>query len=325
VRRSSRVILLLGILLAVGAFILIVFLNAGGREGATPTPAVAHIVVAAVDIPQGTSITASMLSSKDVPLADAPADSFALTESVVGKTARQSVASGAYVPTAAIEGPSGAAPVDVAGELKPGERAVAVQVTDPNLGVGFLIQSGDRVDLIIGLDHIPVGFTFPLTPGQKIVSDIPHAPLGNAGNTGYQEIPIALLPGSNGIDTTSAKLMIQNVRVVYAKVQPTPAAAAEGAQGTPAPGSGGLSAGPELIVLAVTAQQAEVINFVQAHTQALSPDYPGGLVTSVTFAIRSPQDAEASPDVTTGIILRTLLETYGVLPPRLLIVPDQGR
>ena len=40
-RRSSRVILLLGIFLAAGAFILILFLNAGSRgPQATPTPAI---------------------------------------------------------------------------------------------------------------------------------------------------------------------------------------------------------------------------------------------------------------------------------------------
>lgn len=306
-RRSSRVILLLGILLAVGAFILIVFLNAGGRPAATPTPATTRIVVAAVDIPQGTTITASMITTSDVALADAPGDGVTLPEQVIGRTARQSVAAGAYVPRSAVI-TAAAQVVEVAKELRPGERGVAIQV-DELSGVGTLIQPGDRVDVIVGIPkaNLPVGFLFNLDPGQDTVSDVPRsAPgpiIGSAGTTGFQIIP------AETINATTVKLMVQNVRVVATLVSAAPSRPA--AEGTPAPAEPTLSGRLQLVILAVSAQDAEVIRFAL-------------MEGTVYMALRSNQDAEASPDVTSGIVLRNLIDTYGVLPPRLIVTEDKG-
>jgi Flp pilus assembly protein CpaB len=292
VRRSSRVILLLGIFLALGAFILILFLNAGGgRNQATPTPAVAKIVVAAVDIPQGTSITDSMLTIKEVPLAEAPADSFALKESVIGKTARQSVAAGAYVPVPAIAGTAGAPTVDVAGELKPGERAMSLSVSEVS-GVGTLIQPGDRVDAIFTFtgDEIPIIYT-----------NIPSA---------FRTVCAGQIVCDTGIKAngTSVKLILQNLRVVETLLPPAPVSQS-GAQGTPAPSGPTLTGRTEIVILAVTADQAEALRFGQINT------------AETILVLRSPADAEASPDVTEGVILKTMITKYGVLPPAPIAVP----
>jgi Flp pilus assembly protein CpaB len=307
VRRSSRVILLLGILLAVGAFILIVFLNLGGRPAATPTPATTQMVVAAVDIPQGTTITASMITTREVALTEAPADSLSLPEQVIGRTARQTVVSGAYIPRAAVAA-AAAQVVDVARELRPGERAVAIQV-DELSGVGTLIQPGDRVDVIVGIPkaNLPVGFLFDLDPGQDTISDVPRpepAPIiGPAGNQGFQIIP------AESINATTVKLMIQNARVVATLLSAVPSRPT--AEETPAPSEPTLSGRQQLVIIAVSAQDAEVIRFAL-------------MEGTVFMALRSPQDAEASPDVTTGVILRTLIDTYGVLPPRLIVTENKG-
>jgi Flp pilus assembly protein CpaB len=290
VRRSSRLILLVGIFLAVGAFILIVFLNAGGAPRATPTPAVAHIVVAAVDIPQGTTIADSMLTTKDIPLAEAPADSLALKESVIGKTARQSIGAGAYVPSSAVTGSSGPGTIDVAGELKPGERAMAIRVDDLT-GLGTLIQPGDRVDILFSFSsikdtkdpEIPVTLILPRNtaftcPEGKLACDI-----------GISSNPI------------STKVIVQNVRVVGARVS-TSAPDQTGGQATPAPGTV-LPLKTDVVMLAVSAQQAEVLGVGQF------------LSAPMTLLLRAPADAEATPEVTTGIILKTLIDEYGVLPP----------
>jgi Flp pilus assembly protein CpaB len=321
VRRSSRLILLLGIFLAVGAFVLIVFLNGSRGPASTPTPAVAHIVTAVVDIPQGTTITQSMVTVKEVALADAPGDSFSLPERVIGKAARQTVVAGSYVPQSAITGVSGT--VDIAGELKPGERAIALQFDDPNRAVGFLVQAGNSVDVIVTLQHLPIGFTFDLDSGKKITPDVPvpngnPAPQGGAGGTGFQ-----LIPGT-AIDASTAKLLIQNARVVFAQAQPAaqPTAAATASPGTV---EAVVPGGPVLVVLAVNAQQAEVIEYVQSLVAGTAVQGAPGLTALISLAIRSPQDAQASPDNTSGVVLRTLLDAYGVLPPRLVVVPNQGR
>jgi Flp pilus assembly protein CpaB len=315
VRRSSRLILLLGIFLAVGAFVLIVFLNGSRGPASTPTPAVAHIVTAVVDIPQGTTITQSMVTVKEVALADAPGDSFSLPERVIGKAARQSIVAGSYVPQSAITGVQGT--VDIAGELKPGERAIALQFDDPNRAVGFLVQAGNSVDVIVTLQHLPVGFTFDLDSGKKITPDVPvpngnPPPQGGSGGTGFQLVP------ATAIDASTAKVLIQNVRVVFARAQPV--AQPTAASASPTPPTEVVPGGPVLVVLAVNAQQAEVIEYIQSLIGAPAP-----VTAQVSLAIRSPQDAQASPAITTGVVLRTLIDAYGVLPPRLVVVPNEGR
>jgi hypothetical protein len=89
---------------------------------------------------------------------------------------------------------------------------------------------------------------------------------------------------------------------------------------SPAP-SGGTS-GPstalngqqEIVVLAVSAQQSEVLKFAQ-------------MDGNVTLALRSPADfidpttGKPIPPTnaqTTGIILKTLIDSYGVLPPQVI-------
>lgn len=292
-RRSSRLILLVGIFLAVGAFILIVFLNGSGRPAASPTPAVAHIVVAAVDIPQGTTITESMLSTKDVSLTEKPADSVALTASAIGKPARQSIAAGAYVPESAISNVAlpGSQTVDVSAELKPGERAMAIAVDDLT-GVGTLIQSGDRVDILFSFSTIK--------------------------DTKDPEIPVILIPPKNsgvtcpegklvcdiGIvyNPISTKVIVQNVRVIGAKFSVATPESVGAPAATPVPGTA-FPLRTELVMVAVSAQQAEVLAAGQF------------LAKPMTLLLRAPADAEAAADETTGIILKKLIEEYGVLPP----------
>jgi hypothetical protein len=97
-------------------------------------------------------------------------------------------------------------------------------------------------------------------------------------------------------------------------VAPPPA----NADGTPAssaaPGTV-LNEQQEIVILAVTAQQAEVIRYAQ---QMANP------LLTLSLVLRSPDDfidpetGEPLAPVlaeTTGITLQSLIDTYGVLPP----------
>jgi Flp pilus assembly protein CpaB len=215
---------------------------------------------------------------------------------------------------AAIEG-TAAATVDLGKELNPGERAVALRFQDdPTASVAYLVQPGDRVDLIVTLANVPVGFTLTLDGGSKTPSDVPSGAQGNAGGTGYQVIP------PDKLNRTTAKVLFQNLRVVFARQEVTAPPTQNGA--TPAPGS--LTPTAETVILALNAQQAEAWAFVQAQIAAAATT-PTDATPRFYLALRSPQDAQASPDNTTGIVLRGLIDDYGVLPPRLLIVQQQGR
>jgi hypothetical protein len=94
---------------------------------------------------------------------------------------------------------------------------------------------------------------------------------------------------------------------------------AEGGAAAPPAGTA-LTGQQEIVIVAVTPQQAEVIKYAQ-------------LDASVSLVLRSPKDfvdenqqpIEPAPDTTTGIILKTLVDFYGVLPPELIetVLPAQ--
>ena len=91
-KRSNRLVLLIGVFLAIVAFVGVVLLfgNTGpGGPTATPTPpTTANVVIAKVDIPLGTQVTAEMLDTKTVPIAEA-GSSFTNPGLVISKTIRQ--------------------------------------------------------------------------------------------------------------------------------------------------------------------------------------------------------------------------------------------
>ena len=84
--------------------------------------------------------------------------------------------------------------------------------------------------------------------------------------------------------------------------------------GTPAQPGTALTGQQQIVILAVDAQQAEVIKFAQ-------------LDSSITLILRSPDDfidpttdeaVVPLPNTTTGVNLKTLVDTYGVLPPEVV-------
>jgi len=294
-KRSNRLILLIGVFLAVVAFVLIVILLGGGDRGgpgATPAPSPISTVIAAQDIPLGAAITEAMLTTQNLPPAQRLSGAFQIPSQVVGQQARQSVTKGAQITTQTISGSNKF-------EVPAGQRAMSVQV-DAVSGVGTAIQSGDYVDLIIGLtgDAFPVVQLNPQDNSIQVVA---------------------------GLNNTSVKLIIEGVQVL-GTVQPQPTT--NNNQSTPQPSGSPTPSNPELsqdtqelVVLSVTAQQAEVIKFAQ-------------MQGNISLVLRSPKDffdANGQPVLpvpagTTGVILKTLVDGgYGVLRPELVeaILPAQ--
>jgi hypothetical protein len=105
----------------------------------------------------------------------------------------------------------------------------------------------------------------------------------------------------------------------------------------PAQAGTNLTGQNEVVIVAVTANQAEVIRFAQIRAQAGQVQDRG--LTAITVILRSPKDYVAidpsgSPvldsngipltvvpplEKTDGVVLKTLIEKYGVLPPQILI------
>ncbi|MEO8462276.1 MAG: Flp pilus assembly protein CpaB [Chloroflexota bacterium] len=299
-KRSNRLVLLIGVFLAAVAFVLVVVLVGGGggsgsAESSAP-PAKVATVVASKDIALGVAITADMVKTQDLAPDLRLPGSFGDVSQVVNSVARASLKAGQQITAASFAESSGANL-----EVPAGLTGIAVQV-DQLTGVGTLIKTGDYVDVIV---QISPG-SFPLNYFAK-----PSVPAN-----GVLAAPIN--------DPTSVKVLLQGLQVITTILPPPPAAETGVASPAPDAGSGGsasagvaLNGQQEIVILAVTPQQAEIIKFAQVDG-------------NITLTLRSPKDfvdKDGKPVVpqtvvTSGIVLKTLIDTWGVLPPTWVIVPE---
>jgi Flp pilus assembly protein CpaB len=298
-KRSNRLVLLLGIFLALVAFVLVA-VTLRQKETPPPTasaaPTTTSVVVAAKDLALGTKITADAVTLKTVPL-PAPPDSFADTSQVIGLTARQPVANGQLITSAVIN--SGGAVSDI--QVPPGFVAIAVQV-DQTTGVGTLIKPGDNVDVVMGItgpEKVPLVVFVPASPN-------PRSSAAPVGGTFKFDDNVKYNP-------TTVKTIVQGLQVLGTLLPPVNAAA-PGASGE-VNGGTSLNGQQEIVILAATTQQVEAIKFAQ-------------MDGTISLVLRSAKDCQASDGTaspcpivtTTGITLRKMVDNYGVLPPQLVEV-----
>ncbi len=184
-------------------------------------------------------------------------------------------------------------------------------MVDQISGVGTLIKTGDFVDMVIRMDIKPVSVNEDGTSATAI----------------------------DAIDGDTSKLLLQGMQVLGTLLPPPPAAA-EGA--TPAPGTA-LTERQELVILAVTPAQSEVVkwaqneeqvslslvlrsadDFIDANGNRLTPESPCLTIrppTTPTPTTSPEPGASASPEpvtpfpceITPGVVLGTLIQEYGVL------------
>jgi pilus assembly protein CpaB len=290
-KRSNRLILLIGVFLAALAFVIVIVLlgpsgggGGGGAEASAP-PAKIATVMAAKNIALGVNVTADMLTTQDLAAEVRQPGALGDTSQAIGQIARTTVTKGQQVTSFTFAPPSG-----VSLEVPAGYTGIAVLV-DQVSGVGTLIKTGDYVDIVAGISP-----AFPLL---------------------FPEDQTVVLPGS--YDPTSVKVLVQGVQVVGTILPPPPAPPADqtgtatAAPAAPEAAGTTLNGQQEIVILAVTPQQAEVIKFAQ-------------LDGSITVMLRSPKDfvdESGNPVIpetvtTTGIILKTLITDWGVLPPELV-------
>ncbi len=300
-KRSNRLILLIGIFLAVVAFVGIILVSQQPSTGPSNEVADVPAVFAKTDIPLGTELTqavaASSLEIKNIPPTSRDATAFADTSLLIGRTVRADVKQGKQLTSSDFG--SGAGQI---GNLTvpAGLRGIAVQV-DQVSGVGTVIQPGDWVDLVLGL----TGDKFPVVTVNPTDSSI------------------QAVAGLNG---TSIKVLIQGAQVLGTLLPPPTTTAEQQQQPQPSGTTGqttALNGQQEIVVLAVTAQQSELIKYAQ-------------LDGSITLTLRSPKDFHdpttgnpviPAPDTTTGITLKVLVDDYKVLPPELVetVLPAGAR
>ena len=291
-KRSNRLVLLIGIFLAAAAFVLIVLsLNKNGTGSGTtpPAPTTVNVVVATADIALGSKITQDDVTTKALPVDQKPVGSYSDVALVIGQTARASVSSGQLITPDVFSGSSGFI-TNV--EVPAGFVAIAVQV-DQVTGVGTLIKAGDYVDVTVGETG---GQKVPVNEWQTVIPP-----------SSYAKVP------EDTYNSTSVKTLIQGLQVLGTLLPPPTGNTTGGAQASPGVNLNGQQ---EIVVLAVTQQQAEIIKFAQVDA------------ASISLLLRSAADcqdengnpAPCASATTTGVTLRILVDTFGVVPPQVVQV-----
>jgi Flp pilus assembly protein CpaB len=297
VKRSNRLLILVGVLLAVtGAIGAMVIANGGSKPtgpsaaspSVTPEPKV-QVVVANKDIAAGVQITSDMLATQDQPISvvTLAGDTFTDVPAVTGRITAVSVKKGQIIvgsrdlltPGSMADGQS------ISGSIASGMVGVSMEVDQIN-GVGTLIVPGDRVDIVLSV-YVPA-------LGYQNIKDA-------AGN----EISI-----DGRLDVTT-KMVIQNVRVLGTLLPPEQLVPEVSGAPVVAPTAPIVqNTGRHMVaIVEVTPEQAEVLRWAQREEITDTQNY-----IDLSLALRSNQDGDLPPVTTGGITFKQLVDKYGVLP-----------
>ena len=294
-KRSNRLVILVGVLLAVLAFIAIVILlnQRGTDDPAAVEPATETVLVAAQDIAIGDPVTPDLVTEEEVDPEAVQGTALRSASQVSGQPALFAIPAGSQVIADAIGGGGGGEDIFIECMLSPGEKAIAFQV-DRATGVDFLIRAGDTIDVVMS---------------QQI--SVLQETADSAANTD-ENAPDRFEAVTGLENQRTVKAILQDKRVLY--VSNTRAIAPEP---TDTNGDGVVDEAdtpPEaavvenvIIVFAGTDQDAEIIKFAQNDLTEFG---------QLTAVIRSGDDDEV--EETTGITIDELVETYGLRIPSIV-------
>lgn len=287
-KRSNRLVILVGVLLAVLAFVGVLFVLNTQQAVETPETIQATVLVANRDIAIDEEVTPDMVEAIEVDPAAVVGHPFTDASQLTGRPAVVEIPEGTQVNQESVGLVLGA--VCISCQLQPGEKAIAFQV-DRVTGLDFLILPGDRIDVIIRQN---------VTVLQATADTINNPP-------GTQRFEV--VPGLEGSPTV--KTVLQNKRVLYV----SQAREVLGPEPTPPPEGGeAAAAAPEIvsviIVFAGTDQDGELIKLAQNDVETVGP---------LTAILRSRDDDVA--EATTGLTLELLISQYGVPVPNIVLLP----
>ncbi len=261
-RRSNKILLIVGVLLAAVSFVAVLAFGMGQQPQAADPDV--PVVVAAQNISLGTAVTAEMLSTVELPESQAT-DTFDTPDTVVGQVVRRAVTQGEALTNEDFQ--SGVSVPELVSAIAPGLRAMAVPLSRVD-SVGMLLQPGDYVDVVLTLADVD-----GLNP---VVTENTQTPTGVGG------VPAPYLSLDEYVNNTTVKVVVQNVQVLAA-IPKDPPEASDGSQP--------VDAQPDVIaILAVQPQQVEVIRFAQKDGNISlvlrSPgDYAAGQVTTTGITL----------------------------------------
>jgi Flp pilus assembly protein CpaB len=296
VKRSNRLVIFVGVLLAVLAFVLVVILlnsTGGGGTGENPEePVMTTVLVATEPIAIGDAVTPEKVEEQDVPPEAVQGTALSDTSAVGGQAAIIAIPARSQV-TAESIGIAQGGGVDLSQLLQPGEKAIAFQV-DRATGLDFLVTQGDFIDVVLSQQISVLQET-----ADSAANPDEAAPPRFETVTGLE-------------NQRSVKAILQNKRVLYVSgtkaIQPEPT--------TDTNGDGVINEEdtPEqavlesvIIVFAGTDQDAELIKFAQN-------DFTE--VGALTAVVRHADDDEV--ETTLGITIDQLVDEYGLRIPNIV-------
>jgi Flp pilus assembly protein CpaB len=299
VKRSNRLVILVGVLLAVLAFVgIVILLNNDGGGGPGGEKETVTVVVAKEAIAIGDPVTPEKAETREVESAGVEQTRMADPSQLRGLPALVPIQAGEQITLEKAGQVPGAAP-PITGQLEAGEKAIAFQV-DRVTGLDFLILPGDHIDVVVAQDVTPIQQTADSVTEQR---SNPRAPARYEAVTGLN-------------NARTVKTILQDRRVLYVSgtrvrqvVTGQPSASAQQNQQT-------AQLDSVIIVFAGSDQDAELIKFAQR-------DF--GEVGSLTAVVRRTADTEEGVEdpETTGITLDILVEEYGVPVPDIIVLATQ--
>lgn len=283
-RRRSRLLLILGILLAIVAMLLTYTMLQKPQQPAEQPPVVTRkVAVATQDIPYGTLIDPLTVEMRDWPVDTAPADAIGNTADLAGKYAQTAIFAGQIIQAKMVatrnELASGQGPASV---LIPAGMVAYPFPIDEFSGVSYALKSGDRVDVLITFKFISVDRE--------------------------TQVPLPLERGLEGeivgvqIPRLVSQLTLQNIEVLRVgswyvpPTQPTTQqqpGQQQQAQATPPP--------PAVVTLLMPQQDALVLQFAKEAN------------ATIELALRNPNDQEMV--TTQSVTLDYMLARFNITVP----------
>ena len=285
-KRSNRLVILVGVLLAVLAFVaIVILLNQRGDE--VPVEEAGQtVLVATVDIGIGDPVTPDVVEEQDVDLESVQDTPLTSTTAVSGQPALQAIPAGSQVSAESI-GIGSPVTVNIAAQLEPGEKAISFQV-DRVTGLDFLIKPGDYIDVV---------FAGTVNVVQETADSAANS--DTAAPPRFEAV-------AGLADERTVKAILQDKRVLYVSstraIEPDPVDL--DGDGLPDPEQPGAVIDSVIIVFAGTAQDAEVVKFAQRDLSEVGQ----------LSAIVRHQDDDAIQE-TVGITFDQLVAAYGVRVP----------
>lgn len=286
-RRRSRLLLIIGILLAVVAGLAVFRLLQQQPQTAEPPPVTTRKVAVAVqDVVYGTIIDPAAVEMRDWPIDTAPADAVANTADLSGKYAKTAIFAGQVMQSKMLATAQELAQGDGPASLLVPVGFVAYPFPIGELsGVSYAPKSGDHVDILITFSFVEVD--------RQTQSPLP-LDRGMQGEINGVQIPRLV-----------SQLTLQNIEVLRVGswyVPPTPETEQE-----QQPGTAPVELPPSVVTLLMSQQDALVLQFAKEAE------------ATVEFALRNPND---TTEVTTqSVTLDYMIARFNITIP---ITRDQS-